>query len=101
MKTAIPTNDKVTVSPVFGRAQFFALYDQNGDLEFIDNSENATLPGGAGVNTSQNLLKHEVTRIITIDFGPKAKDVFKDTNVEIVYLKETASIADIMKEYAQ
>lgn len=99
MKTAIPTNDKEIISDVFGRAQYFAIFDENGTVEFIDNRSNSALPGGAGINTAQSLLKNGINRIITIDFGPKAKDVIKDKNVEVVMIKEKKTISELIAAY--
>jgi len=99
MKTAIPTNDKISISNVFGRAEYFAIFDESGIVEILDNRENAKLPGGAGINTAQALIKNEVNRIITIDFGPKAKDTIKDRNIEVIMVKEEKTINDLIKQY--
>lgn len=83
MIIAVPTNDKKTVSDVFGRAGFFALYDtEKKEITYLDNSANAALPGGAGINAGSMLLENNISKIVTIDFGPKAKDVMKDKPVE-------------------
>jgi len=99
MKTAIPTNDKINISNIFGRAEYFFVFDESGTVEIIDNRENAALPGGAGINTAQTLLKNGVNRIITIDFGPKAKDAIKDKNVEIIIINEEKTIDDLINQY--
>lgn len=99
MKSAIPTNDKINISNIFGRAEYFAIFDENGMIEIIDNRENAALPGGAGINTTLNLLKHNINRIITIDFGPKAKDTLKGKDVEVIILKEEKTINELINLY--
>ncbi len=100
MIIGIPTNDGKMISNVFGRCEKIAIYDTSANkLEIFDNSENAKLPGGAGINTSAAFLQHNVNKIVTIDFGPKAKDVFKDKPVEIVMIKNVISIDEIIKSY--
>lgn len=100
MIIGIPTNDGVTVSNVFGRCKKIAIYNTASDkLDIIDNTENSNLPGGAGINTTLVFLKHGVNKIVTMDFGPKAKDTIKDKTVEVVMIKEALSIDEIIKSY--
>jgi predicted Fe-Mo cluster-binding NifX family protein len=61
------------VDPRFGRARYFIVYDtlSNG-YEVIDNEINAGAAQGAGVQAAQNVVKKEVSLVISGNIGPKA-----------------------------
>ncbi|MFA8450270.1 MAG: NifB/NifX family molybdenum-iron cluster-binding protein [Bacteroidales bacterium] len=72
----------------FGRAAYFCIVDENsGSVEFIPNIHKDSL-GGAGTKASETILEHGVKKVISGDFGPKAKDVLEKFGVQMVILSE-------------
>jgi predicted Fe-Mo cluster-binding NifX family protein len=78
MKTIITSSEnKITAAfdKRFGRAAWFCLYDdQTGETEFIENS-NVHSSNGAGTKAAEKAVELKVEKVISGDFGPKAKDL--------------------------
>ncbi|MBN2682351.1 MAG: hypothetical protein JXR58_07570 [Bacteroidales bacterium] len=74
------------ISSRFGRAQGFLCFsEENGNLDFHSNNENAGAGHGAGIQTGQLIAKLKADVIITGgDIGPKAFDVLSATNVKMI-----------------
>jgi len=87
MKIAISTKDsniEGTVDPKFGRAQGFLIYDtDSSQTSYLDNSENAVAPQGAGTKTAQMLLNLDVETLISGHLGPKAFKVLDKAGINI------------------
>lgn len=81
----------------FGRCSWFCLYDnESKQTEFISN-ENAESQGGAGTRTSQKMAELGVSRVISGDFGPKAKELLDRLNIQMVILPDASrTISEII-----
>ncbi len=91
MKTII-TSSGNTVSASFdkrfGRAAWFCLYDEKtGETEFIEN-ENVNSSNGAGTKAAEKAVELNVKKVISGDFGPKAKDLLEKFNIQMVILQD-------------
>jgi predicted Fe-Mo cluster-binding NifX family protein len=91
-KTVITSsgNDQLSIfDKRFGRAAWFCLYDEeNGNTEFYEN-EHKDASGGAGTKAAE--------KIISGDFGPKAKDLLDKFSVQMVIIQdENITISDII-----
>jgi predicted Fe-Mo cluster-binding NifX family protein len=72
----------------FGRASWFCLYDdQTGEISFIEN-ENINSPSGAGTKTVEKVVELGVQKVISGDFGPKAKELLEKFNIQMVLLED-------------
>ena len=82
----------------FGRAAFFCVYDEeSGDVEFIKN-DYADAQGGAGTKTSEKMVELGVKKVISGDFGPKAKDILERFNIQMVILSDNnRSVGEIIE----
>ena len=85
----------------FGRAAFFCVYDDtSGDLDFIKN-EYADAQGGAGTRASEKMIELGVKKVISGDFGPKAKDILERFKVQMVIIpgdnKKIVEIIEMLK----
>ncbi len=102
MKIAIPTNDKVNVNDHFGRADFFAIYDENGiePVYFYDNKTNANSAQGAGIQSATAVVNENVEVVLSPSLGPKATEIFKSADVKS-YLIETkgSPLIEVLKLY--
>ncbi|WP_320018682.1 NifB/NifX family molybdenum-iron cluster-binding protein [Labilibaculum manganireducens] len=71
----------------FGRAGWFCLYDdQSGEISFIEN-ENVNSQSGAGTKTVEKLVELGAQKVISGDFGPKAKELLEKFNIQMVLLQ--------------
>jgi len=103
MRIAIPVmeNDKKTeVSPSFGRAPYYLIYDMvDNKTTFIQNTA-ALSAGGAGIKAAQMLLDNEIKVIIAPRYGENAAKVLVDANV-LVYRNIAGSAEDNIKAYKE
>lgn len=102
MKTVITSsgNEKDSAFDLrFGRAAWFCVYnEENNESEFIQNT-NAEASNGAGIKVAERMVELGVKKVISGDFGPKAKDVLQKFDIQMVILQnEGDTIADIIKK---
>ncbi len=81
----------------FGRASWFCLYDsETKTAEFIEN-ENKDAKGGAGTKAVEKVAELGVSKVISGDFGPKAKALLERLEIQmVVFPEENMSIQDII-----
>jgi len=80
----------------FGRAAWFCLLnEETGETRFYEN-ENKEASHGAGTKTVEKVVELGVSKVISGDFGPKAKELLEKFNIQMVLLSDDSkSIADI------
>jgi len=83
----------------FGRAGYFCLLDEKtGTTEFLEN-ENADAQGGAGTKTVEKMVEMGVSKVISGDFGPKAKDLLDKFNIQMVIIQDDGiTVEDVIKK---
>lgn len=81
----------------FGRAGWFCLLDEEtGETRFYENG-NLEATHGAGTKAVEKVVELGVTRVISGDFGPKAKELLEKFNIQMILLSDDSkSIADII-----
>ena len=86
MKVAIPVEEKRTDCAVcmsYGRAPYFAIYnEENGEYTYLDNSA-AAASGGAGIRASQDLMNEGVEAVIVPRLGENAAEVLLANDITI------------------
>lgn len=91
MKTIITSTEKSINAPFdkrYGRAAWFCvLEEETGETQFIEN-ENVNATGGAGTKAAENAVELGVQKIISGDFGPKAKDLLDKFKIQMVVIEE-------------
>jgi len=91
MKTIITSSDnKISAAfdKRFGRAVWFCLYDElSGKVEFIENAHQNS-SNGAGTKAAEKAVELNVKKIISGDFGPKAKDLLDKFEIQMVILQD-------------
>jgi predicted Fe-Mo cluster-binding NifX family protein len=100
MKTIITSTGKKGSSQFdlrFGRAAWFALYDdETGKTTFHENNH-LDDGHGAGQKAAELVFELGATKVISGDFGPKAKDVLDRLNIQMVILNnETQTVNEII-----
>lgn len=82
----------------FGRAGWFCLLDnETGKTTFYEN-EHKDASHGAGTKVVEKVIELGATRVISGDFGPKAKELLEKFNIQMVLISDDSrSIADIIQ----
>jgi predicted Fe-Mo cluster-binding NifX family protein len=82
----------------FGRAGWFCLLDdESGKTSFHEN-EYKEASHGAGTRVVEKVVELGATRVISGDFGPKAKELLEKFNIQMVLLSDDSkSISDIVE----
>jgi predicted Fe-Mo cluster-binding NifX family protein len=91
MKTVITSkgnSKKAQFDPRFGRAGWFCVFDSvSGKTSFIENDQ-AEATGGAGTKAAEKMVELGVQKVISGDFGPKAKDLLDKFNIKMVVITD-------------
>lgn len=100
MKTVITSTGNQVTSAFdqrFGRAAWFCLLDdETGKTRFIKN-EFEEAAQGAGRKVVEKLAGLGASKVISGDFGPKAKELLDQLNVQMVIISEDSlTVADII-----
>ena len=92
MKTLITSKGNSTDSLFdlrFGRGKYFCIFDsETGKTDFIENL-NTNAQGGAGTKTSEKVIELGVKKVISGDFGPKAKDLLMKFGIQMVIISDS------------
>jgi predicted Fe-Mo cluster-binding NifX family protein len=83
----------------FGRAAWFCVYDEtSGESVFYENN-NVHVGHGAGIKTAEKTIDLGVGKVISGDFGPKAKELLEKFDVQMVIVQDDAlTIQDIIEK---
>ena len=100
MKTIISSTGNTTKSQFdlrFGRAGWFCLLDEeNGKTSFIENDQQDA-SHGAGTRAVEKVVELGATKVISGDFGPKAKELLDKFNIQMVIIPDDSNtVADII-----
>ncbi len=72
----------------FGRCAYFCvLNEENGETKFIENT-NVNASGGAGTKAVEMLAELDAKKVISGDFGAKAKDLLNKLKIQMVIIKK-------------
>ncbi len=91
MKTLISASEnkvEALFDKRFGRAAWFCIYDEiSGAIEFVEN-ENVNASNGAGSKAAETVIAHDVKKVISGDFGPKAKELLEKFEIQMVIIQD-------------
>ena len=81
----------------FGRAAWFCLLDEETrEIKFYKN-EVTEFSHGAGTKAVEKIFELGAQKVISGDFGPKAKELLEKFHIQMVLLSDDSkSIADII-----
>lgn len=102
MKTVITSSGDTIAAGFdkrFGRAAFFCVFDdETKDTSFFDNS-NVSASNGAGTKAAEKMVELGVTKVISGDFGPKAKELLDKFEIQMVIIQEDdLTVGDIVNK---
>lgn len=103
MKIGVCTqsNDlQATVDSRFGRAAFFAVYDDAAkEWEFIENNQNLQAAQGAGIQAAQAIIDAEVNVLLAASVGPKAMAALNANGVPVFKAETGIPLEQAIAEY--
>ena len=106
MRIAVPAvEDKAegSISPVFARAQYFAVAEiENGEIKNWNSVKNPAVNerGGAGILAARMLAEQGVEAVIVISLGPRAFQVLKASGIKI-YQGRHGSVKENAEAFAR
>jgi predicted Fe-Mo cluster-binding NifX family protein len=91
-------NDNAVLDPRFGRCQYFAVCDENGDVsEFVENP-GISSAHGAGITAANKIVEIGADVVITGNLGPNALRVLQASNIR-GYASSQLSIKEAVEMY--
>ncbi len=86
----------------FGRAAWFCVFDEETkETSFFEN-DNLSATHGAGTKTAEKMIEKGISKIISGDFGPKAKELLDKFNIQMVIIQNAdVKIKDIIEKLKQ
>ncbi len=102
MKTVITSSGKTTDSDFdkrFGRADFFCVFDnETNETSFIENIHKDS-SNAAGTKAAEVMVELGVSKVISGDFGPKAKTMLEKFDIQMVIIQgDGVKINDLIKK---
>lgn len=101
MKIAITSSGPTlesSVAPRFGRCGYFLIVDpQTMEYEAVENS-NATLGGGAGIQSAQLLSRSGADTVLTGNCGPNAFRTLEAAGIQVI-VGVSGSIQEAVEQY--
>lgn len=82
----------------FGRAEWFCIFDDRDKKPDFVKNKNTGSGHGAGTSAAETVAELGVSRVISGDFGPKAKDILEKLGIQMVILDdENSSVGEILR----
>ena len=97
--SATGNNLNSTLDPRFGRAEYFLIVDDKGELVKVIKNTGIQAMRGAGITAAQIVAKEKVNVVITGNIGPNASMVLNDSGTRIFLGSPTMKVRDILREY--
>ncbi len=80
----------------FGRAEWFCLLDTVSNKSRFIRNEFIDANHGAGTKVAELMIELKVDKIISGDFGPKAKELLEEVNIQMVIIQDSTNIKEIV-----
>lgn len=82
----------------FGRAAWFCIYDEETKSSQFFKNEFTDANHGAGTKVAEKMIELKVTKAISGDFGPKAKELLDKFNIQMVIISDDLKVKDIINK---
>ncbi|MGK9476377.1 NifB/NifX family molybdenum-iron cluster-binding protein [Melioribacter sp. OK-6-Me] len=86
------------LSEVFGRSNFFLIFNTEGESEKIINNPYAKELGGAGIQAARTLIENNINIVITRNIGTNPFRFLASAGIK-VYLCQEGTAADAIQLY--
>lgn len=102
MKTIITSTGNTVDSEFdkrFGRAAWFCIFDEESkETKFIEN-QHFDAPNGAGIKAAETVAEFDTNKVISGDFGPKAKDLLDKLKIQMIIMQDNdLKVSDIISK---
>ncbi len=101
MKTVITSKgnqEQSTFDLRFGRGAYFCCFDSETKKAEFHKNEFVDAQGGAGTKAAEKMIELGAQKIISGDFGPKAKELLEKFNIQmVIFENDEITIAEILK----
>ncbi|MGM0482540.1 MAG: NifB/NifX family molybdenum-iron cluster-binding protein [Patescibacteria group bacterium] len=100
MKIAISADNKdkkSKISSLGGRAPYYLIFNEKGELLEALSNPFTKDRGGAGVSTAKMLAEKEVNIVISGTFGGKMANVLEDEGIK--HYEKEGSVEDVLREF--
>ncbi|MBU4276479.1 MAG: NifB/NifX family molybdenum-iron cluster-binding protein [Proteobacteria bacterium] len=88
------------VDPRFGRAAYFVVRDDGGNVFAVDNTAARQMSSGAGIQAAEALAKAGVSKVLSGMVGPKAMNALRAAGIEVIEGAQ-GRVADALAAYEQ
>lgn len=97
--TSIGQDLESKVDARFGRANWFIVIDtETNQHQVINNEHNLNASQGAGIQTAENISRHNVEAVITGNCGPKAFRTLSAAGIR-VYCAVDGTVAEVLEKF--
>ena len=80
----------------FGRAEWFCVFDsETKECSFVKN-EFVNTKRAAGNQAAELMSKLKADRIISGDFGPKARVILEKLNIQMIIIQDSTNIQSVV-----
>jgi len=86
--TSTENNLKAGFDLRFGRAEWFCVFNEETKTASFVENEHKDANSGAGLKAAEKAYELGAGKVISGDFGPKAKDLLEKFNIQMVILQE-------------
>ncbi|MCF8042718.1 MAG: NifB/NifX family molybdenum-iron cluster-binding protein [Desulfarculaceae bacterium] len=88
------------VDPRFGRAAYFVVKDDGGNVFAVDNTAAGQMSSGAGIQAAESLAKAGVNKVLSGMVGPKAMNALAAAGIEVIQGAQ-GRVSDALAAYEQ
>jgi len=83
---------------IFGRCEYFILYNSELNTFKAIKNDAKNLEEGAGIDAAQVVMDLNVDVLLTGRLGPKARRKIEDSDIKVHFV-EGETVADVVEEY--
>ena len=80
----------------FGRAEWFCVFDSETKESLFVKNEFVNTKRAAGNQAAELMLELKADRIISGDFGPKARVILENLNIQMIIIQDSTNIQGVV-----
>jgi predicted Fe-Mo cluster-binding NifX family protein len=100
MIIAIPASEQhvdALIDERFGRCPFFCFYNTQNNQAFFKENNLRNESGGIGPQVSEFLANNNISKVVAVEIGPKAKDVLNKMKIETQLINSGQLVREVIK----
>jgi predicted Fe-Mo cluster-binding NifX family protein len=100
MIIAIPASEQhvdALVDERFGRCPFFCFYNTLNNQTLFKENNLRNESGGIGPQVSEFLANNNISKVVAVEIGPKAKDVLNKMKIETLLINSGQLVREVIK----